>query len=108
MEGAEGLGVVQALGGEGLGEGFPGVGEEVAAFGGAEEEAGGWFRGRWGVGWRGWRFRRRGCRPRGGWRCGRGVGEGVEGGGDAAGAEVSEGGAADEVVLVGGLGVELW
>ena len=36
-----------------------------------------------------------------------GVGEGVEGGGDAAGAEVSEGGSADEVVLVGGLGVEL-
>ena len=34
------------------------------------------------------------------------VGEGVEGGGDVEGAEVSEGGAADEVVLVGVSGVE--
>ena len=36
----EGLGFVEvALGGEGLSEGFPGVAEVVAAFGGAEEVA---------------------------------------------------------------------
>ena len=34
------------------------------------------------------------------------VGEGVEGGGDVVGAEVSEGGATDEVVFVGVSGVE--
>ncbi len=48
-----------------------------------------------------WRFRRRGFRPEAGGVADSVVGEGVEGDGDAAGAEVSEGGSADEVVLVG-------
>ncbi len=97
-----------AVFGEDLGEGFPGVGEVVAAFGDLAELAGGGF---------GFVGLEAGCElgdeggagvvPGGDGGAGAFVGEGVEGVADAAGSEGAEGGSTDEGVLVFGRGVKL-